>query len=146
MIDVRRADSAFQRQIVLVVVVGMFVGALLIVGFEQYHIPLRDWILSQPGALAERVKLVLLLLAAFLIAPLLVLAVYLWSLGGRVLRARAFPPPGLRVIRDTPVITGERAIFRGRLLKMLALACAIASVALGLLVWRLASLLSSHAL
>lgn len=143
MIDVRRADSAFRRQIVLVV--GMFVGALLIVAFEPYHIPLRDWILSQPGALAERVKLVFLLLAAFLMAPLLVLAVYLWSFGGRVLRARAFPPPGLRVTRDTPVITGERAIFRGRLLKMLALACAIASVALGLLLWRLTSLLSSHA-
>ena len=33
------------------------------------------------------------------------LAAYLWSLGAKVLRAREFPPPGHRVIRDTPVIT-----------------------------------------
>ncbi len=145
MIDIRKADPDFRRQIVLVLVVGTLVGALLILGFEQYHIPLRDWILSEPGVLTKRVKVVFLLLAAFLIAPLLALAVYLWTFGGSVLRAREYPPPGLRVIRDTPVITGEGAVSRGRLLKVLALACGIASIALGLLLWWLASLLISHA-
>lgn len=145
MIDVRRADPAFRRRIVLVLVVGMFVGALLIVGVEQYRTQFREWILSEPGALAQRLNLVLLLLAAFLVVPLLGLAVYLWSLGGRVLEAREFPPPGLRVIRDTTVITGEGAISRGRLFKVLAFACGIASVALGLLLWRLALLFSGHA-
>jgi hypothetical protein len=116
---------------------------LLIVGFERYHTPLRDWILAEPEASAQRVKLVLLLLAALLLAPLLAFAAYVWSLGERVLRAREFPPPGFRVIRDTPVIMGERAISRGRLLKVLALGCGIASVALGLLLWRLASFFSN---
>lgn len=145
MISIHRTDSVFRRQIVLVLVVGALVGALLIVAFEQYQIPLRNWILSDPEALAQRVKVAFLLLAAFLMAPLLALAVYLWSLGGRVLRAREFPPPGLRVIHDTPVITGEAAISRGRLLKVFAFACGIVSVALGLLLWRLAPLLSGHA-
>lgn len=145
MTDIRRADPVARRQLVVVLVVGTFVGALLILGFERYHIPLRDWILSEPGASAQRVKLVFLALAAVLIAPLLGVAAYLWALGARILRAREFPPPGLRVIRDSAVITGERAISRGRLLKMLALGCAIASVALGLLLWRLASSLSGHA-
>jgi hypothetical protein len=144
MTEVRRADPAVRRQAVLILVVGTILGALLIVGFQRYHIPIRDWIRSEPGASAQRANWALLLLAAFLIGPLLGLATYLWSLGGRVLRAREFPPPGLRVIRDTPVITGEGAISRGRLLKLLALGCGIASVALGLLLWRLASLLSGH--
>ncbi len=145
MTDVRRADPAARRQAVLFLVVGAFVGTLLIVAFERYRIPLRDWVLAEPGATAQRVRLVFLLLAPLLLAPLLAFATYLWSLGGRVLGAREYPPPGLCVIRDTPVITNEAALSRGRLLKLLALGCGIASVVLGLLLWRFASLLSGHA-
>ena len=47
--------------------------------------------------------------------------------------------PGLRVIRDAPVITSEKAVLRGRLLKLLAFGCGVASVAMALLLWRLAS-------
>ncbi len=145
MTDVRKADPAGRRRAVLLLLVGTCVGALLIVGFERYHIPVRDWILAEPEASGQRAKLVLLLLAALLLAPLVVFAAYVWSLGERVLRAREYPPPGLRVIRDTRVMTGERAISRGRLLKMLALGCGIACVGLGLLLWRLASLFGGHA-
>jgi hypothetical protein len=49
------------------------------------------------------------------------------------------------VIRDTSIITGERAVSRGRLLKILALGCCVVSVALGLLLWRFLSVLSTHA-
>src|SRR5262244_3776935 len=55
------------------------------------------------------------------------------------------PPPGLRVIRDTPIVTGERAVSRGRLLILLALGCGIASAALAVLLWRFGLLLGSHA-
>jgi len=89
--------------------------------------------------------LVFLVLPALLLAPLLALAVYLWALGGRVVRAREFPPPGLRVIRDTPIVTGERAVSRGRLFKVLALGCGIASAVLAVLLWRFGLLLGSHA-
>jgi hypothetical protein len=105
----------------------------LIVAFQRYRIPLRDWVLADPAAAAEWAKLVFLLLAVLLLAPLLAFAAYTWSLGERVLRAREFPPPGLRVIRDTPVITGEKAVSRGRLLKVLALVCGIISAVFGFL-------------
>ena len=67
---------------------------------------------------------------------------YLWSLGAKVLRARQFPPPGYRVIRDTPVIGGQAAVLRGRGLKVLAVCLALASALLWLLLWRLAWVLS----
>jgi formate hydrogenlyase subunit 3/multisubunit Na+/H+ antiporter MnhD subunit len=144
MTDVRKADPAVRRRALFFLLVGACVGVLLIVGFQRHHGLLRDWILAKAEVSGQRVKLVLLLLAALLLAPLVVLAAYLWSLGERVLRAREYPPPGLRVMRDTPVTTGERAISRGRLLKVLALACGISSVGLGLLLWRVASLLSGR--
>jgi hypothetical protein len=140
MTDIRKADPIVRRRAVVLLLVGMCAGALLIVGFERYRIPLRDWVLSDPETSAQWLKLIFLLVSALLLTPLVVFAAYVWSLGKRVLQAREFPPPGLRVIRDTPVVTGERAISLGRLLKVLALGCGIASVALGFLFWRLAVL------
>jgi hypothetical protein len=144
MTDVRRADPTARWTAALVLVVGTCVGALLIAVFTRYRIPLSDWVLADQGASAQRVRLVFLLLTALLSAPLLALAVYLWSLGGRVVRAREFPPPGLRVIRDTPIVTGERAVARGRLLKVLAVGCVIASAVSAGLLWRLGHLLGRH--
>ncbi len=145
MTEVRRADPAARRQAVLLIILGALVGTLLIVGFERYRTPLRDWLLSEPGEMAHRVKLVFLLSAAVLSAPLVAFAVYLWSFGAKVLRARQFPPPGFRVIRDTPVIDGRAAVLRGRGFKVLALCLGVACVLLWLLLWRLASLFSDHA-
>jgi hypothetical protein len=130
---------------VLLVMLGALVGALLIVGFERYRMSLGDWLLSEPGELAHRVKLVFLLFAAVLSAPLVAFAIYLWSLGAKVLRAGQFPPPAYRVIRDTPVIGGQAAVLRARGFKILALCLALASALLWLLVWRLAWVLSEGA-
>jgi len=141
----RRADPTARRTVALLLVVGTCMGALLLVAFARYRIPLSDWMLADPGSSAQRVKMVFRVLVALLLAPLLALAAYLWSLGGKVVRAREFPPPGLRVIRDTPIVTGERAVSRGRLLKVLALGCCIACAVLAVLLWRLEMLLSSHA-
>jgi hypothetical protein len=144
MTEVRRADPAARRPAVLLVVLGTVVGALLILGFERYRTQLRDWLVSEPGELARRVKLVFSLTAALLSAPLVAFAAYLWSLGAKVVRAGVFPPPGYRVIRDTPVITGPAAESRGRALKALALYLGVASAVLWLLLWWLGRVFSEH--
>ena len=141
MTEIRRADPTARRAAALVLAVGTCVGALLIAAFTRYRIPLSDWVLADR---AQRVKLVFVILTALVSVPLFGLAVYLWSLGGKVVRAREFPPPGLRVVRDTAIVTGERAVLRGRLLKVLAIVCGTASVVLAGLLWRLELLLNRH--
>lgn len=89
-------------------------------------------------------KLVFLLTAVLSSAPLAALAAYLWSLGGKVVRAGEFPPPGHRAIRDTPVIAGPAGVSRGRGLKALALCLGVASALLWLLLWRLVAVLSER--
>ena len=145
MTEIRKADPAARRQAVQLLVVGAFVGAVLIVGFERYRAPLLDWLLSEPDELAARVMVVFLLAAALLSAPLVGFAVYLWSLGAKVLHAGEFPPPGYGVIRDTPVIDGQAAMSRGRGLKVLALCLGLAAALSWLLFWRLALLLGQGA-
>ena len=145
MTEVQRADPAARLQAVLFIVVGALVGVLLIVGFERYRSPLRDWLLSEPEQLAHRLRLLFLLSAVSVSEPLFGFATHLWSVSGRVLRAQQFPPPGHRVIRDTPILLGQAAISRGRTLKVLAVCLGVACALLWLLFWRLASVLSKGA-
>ena len=135
--EIQRADPVARRQALLIVMLGALVGTLLIIGFEHYRGPLRDWLLPEPGEPAHRLKLVLLLTTVILSAPLAAFAAYLWSLGSEVLRTQQFPPPRSRVIRDTPVIGGRAAILRGRSLRALALCLGVASALLWWCLWRL---------
>lgn len=138
MTEIRKADPAARRQAVLLVIISTLVGTALIFGFEHYRTPLRDWLASEPRDVAHRLTLIFFLAAAVLSAPLFAFAAYLWSLGAKVLCSREFPPPGSRVIRDTPIIEGQAAVLRGRVLRALALGLGAASALLCLLLWQLA--------
>jgi len=139
MAEVRRTDPAARRQAAWIVVAGTCAGALLIAAFERYRAPLSDWVLADPG---PRARLVFAFLALLALAPMIALAGYLWLLGASVVRAREYPPPRMRVVRDTVILTGERAASRGRLLKAFALGCVAVGAVLGVLLFRLAFLLS----
>jgi hypothetical protein len=115
--DVRRPDPGDRRQAVLIVLAGACLGAFLILLLERYRVPLRDWVLANPGTSANRARLVIVLLAGALFAPLFALAGYLWWHGGK-------------------------ALSRAPLLQMLGVGCCIACAALALLLWRLLSVLS----
>ena len=41
-------------------------------------------------------------------------AIYLIAVGRKVCRFQAMPYPGMRVIRDTVIVRGKKALFRGR--------------------------------
>lgn len=75
-------------------------------------------------------------------ASILVLAAVLWQTASRTLRAGEYPPPGTRVLLPTPVLEGEPALRRARLLRMLAALCLLVAVALLLLAWRVAPVFS----
>jgi hypothetical protein len=143
--EVQRADPAARRLAVVLVVAGALVGSLLIAGLERYRAPLYDWILSDPQHRWQRLRLLFLLSTGVLSVPLLGFAAYLWMLGGRVVRAQRWPPPGQRVVRDTPVLHGRAAVWRGRTLRVLAACLGAAWALLWLLSWRLASMLGQRA-
>ena len=130
----RKADPAARRAVVLILAVGTCVGVLSIAAFTRYRFHLRDWVLADR---TQRVTPVFLVLTALVSGPLLGLAVYLWSLGGRIVRTRESPPPGLRAIRDTSIVTGDRAVSRGRLVKLLAAGLGLAAIVFVVLLWRL---------
>lgn len=131
-------DPAARRRAVIILVVCAAVGALLIVGFGRYREAMVEWVVADPADARRRVSLVFLVSAGLFAAPLFVFAGYLWSFGAKVLRTESFPPPGHRVVRDTPSLAGAEAIQRGRSFKTLAMFLAAAALLLWMLLWRLA--------
>ena len=138
MSQIQKADPEARRQALLAVIFGAAVGGLLIAGFAHFGEPFRAWLLSEPAETAGRARLALYVSALVLSVPLIAFAVYLWRLGARVLRAQQFPPPGFRVIRDTPVISGPPAMTRGQVIQVLALCLGLAAALLWLFFWWLA--------
>jgi len=143
MSELQRADPAVRRQLTWLVIVGTLAGLLLILGFQRYRASLREWIGSDPRHAADRITLALVILAVLLSAPVLAFAVYLWTYGAAILRAQQCPPPGYRVIRDTPVLMGRTARVRGHVFRVLAVCLGAVSLVLWCLLWRLARMLAA---
>jgi hypothetical protein len=143
--DIRKADPVARRQAMLLVLLGGIVGGLLIAGFEHYHQPLRDWLLSGQGSLKLRLTTVLIMMAAVIAMPLGWFALFLWSLRGKVLKAGEYPPPGCQVIHDTPVVRGKAAVSVARALQVVALVLMAAIVLFCFLFWRLFLTLTAQA-
>ena len=137
-------DPAAVRRAVIVVVVCAIVGALLIFGFGRYREALLGWVVADPANTGRRVSLIFFLSAGLFAAPLLVFAAYLWAFGTKVVRTGSFPPPGHRVIRDTPSLAGAEAIQRGRGFRSLALFFGGGALVLWVLLWRLAAVLTNR--
>ena len=134
--EVQKTDPTARRQAILVVIFAAALGGLLIAGFDHFREPFIEWLSSEPAETARRAKLAVYVSAFILSAPVIAFAIYLWLLGARVLRAQQFPPPGFRVIRDTPVVGGQGAIIRGHVIQILAVCLGMSAALLWLFfVW-----------
>lgn len=133
--EVQKADPAARRQALLVIVFATAIGALLITGFEHLSQPFHEWLSSEPAETVRRARLAVYVSAFVVSAPVIAFAIYLWLLGARVLRAKRFPPPGLRVIRDTRVVDGPAAVTHGHAIQVLAVCLGVSAALLWLFLW-----------
>ena len=72
--------------------------------------------------------MLVLIAMLLLMAPLLVFGGDLVQIINRVLASEKFSPPGLVVVRDTPILRGAEAVKRARLMQMMGLLLMIAGV------------------
>jgi len=144
--EIQKADPEARRRVVLVIVFGTAAGALLIAGFGYFRDVFHGWLTSDPAETAFRARLAIGVAAALLAAPLVGCAAYLWLLGAKVLRAQRFPPPGLGVVRDTPVVAGTAAVTRGHVMQVVAVCLGVSAAVLCLFFWRLIGTLGGTAL
>jgi hypothetical protein len=138
-VDIIRADPLLRRRLLLVLLGVVGVGAAAI----QYapgalHEIFR--VARESPAEAERQARILMFVLLGPIALLsLVAGIDVVRTAFRALEARCFPPPGTRVLRDTPVIRGSRARLIGAVALTLGLALVCAAATLSWLGYRVAA-------
>lgn len=109
-----RADPRARRGALIALAAVLVIGVVTI----AWGLPASTGYLErQPPAEALRI-LQWLALAAFV--PTIPFGYLAWRHGQRILDSGRFPPPGMRVIVDTPVVTGRVARARGTALRTLA--------------------------
>ena len=137
--EMAKADPAAQRRMgILVAVVGLGGGALIF-SIQRWFPDLLRWAVDGSG----RIWGVAAGLVVMVCGPLLILALHFLRMASRVARAGRFPPPGLTVIRDTPVLEGPAAERRVLVFRVMAVAVGALSLGMAVLICRLFVLFSA---
>ena len=117
-----QADRSYRRKTLIILFLIVIAGLLMF----QWLVPWADQkvhrVDPQMGLVMVRCTLIVLFIA---IASL---AVYLAVFGRKVLQHGCFPPPGIKVIRDTRLLEGKSAIIRGQIIILLSVLLLIFSL------------------
>lgn len=118
--EIHEADPAQRRRLVKWLVVIAICGGVLLLLAEPLAQRVAIWAAADPGAEASRAGLLLAAIGLATVLPVLGLVIYLFRLARAVIEAERYPPPNMPVAIATPVLKGERAVARGRMIRFLA--------------------------
>jgi hypothetical protein len=125
--EVQKADPAARKKAVLLLLIFAVLGAGSFYIVEATKYDLADWVETNATAILNDLKIIAVALVV-LFTPVYLALYHFFSLGSRIARTQRFPPPGLAVIRDTKIITGDTAILRGRILQILSVTIALMTI------------------
>ena len=134
--EIQRADPVLRRRALVVLAVAIVGGVLLQVTLGRR--------LEEHAGVAgpqERAAVVRALVVGVTTVGglLLVTGGSLWRTGMRTRASRVFPPPGVRVVRDTVVLRDVAAARRGLTMQLLAVALVLCVACLAVMTWSLVS-------
>ncbi len=138
MAEVQAADPRARRVALIVLAIAFVAGTLLLWALNTSQSAVASWLREDPARTVRRARWLLAGLAVVTSGPAIAAGAYLLRLGSRVIAAERFPPPGMRVVQDTTVVTGDAARSRGRLFQGLAAILLLAAAGLAFLLFRLA--------
>lgn len=122
-VEIVKADKRYRRNLFL----GYSMAILMIATLVFFALPpflkyLRECAVLEFLRVTEICVIVFLL--SFM-GP----AIFLMRVGGKIIRHRQVPYPGMKTIRDTKIISGNKAIIRGKILVFLALLSIVVAIA-----------------
>jgi hypothetical protein len=135
--EIQPADPRARRLAIVVLIAAVIAGSALLLLFDRARPLLAAWILADSDSVAFRARVVLGVVALFVVAPLIAFAAYFYQLGTLTVSSARFPPPGTPMMQDTIVLTGDPARTRGRVLKVIAVTVFLGAFGMALLLWML---------
>lgn len=136
MSQIQKADPKARNRAMGLILAGTVMGTAAISAYNRYQADIFFWLESNTEWLADNSG-VLFLLGLVMFSPLFALSGYLLIYGRRIVSAGRMPPPGSSVMRDTAIVTGVRAVRRGRVLQLLSLFLLLAGAAIPTIFWYL---------
>ena len=128
---------AMNITVAIIVLITVFLGGAAILAVEYYAAEYPTWLAGKLEALLDSPP-ALAIAALLLLSPAIGAAIYLLLLANRIARAGRFPPPGLAVVRDTPILEGAAARRRAWILRLGSLLLFTLACSTPLVLWSLA--------
>ncbi|WP_299493564.1 hypothetical protein [Acaryochloris sp. IP29b_bin.137] len=130
--EIQPADPASRRKLL----VGLSLFLLVMLLGQSVVQWFTKWLTEDPERVREYFVYIVGAIAV-IFSPLLALGYYSWQIGGAVIRAKRFPPPGMKVIKDTVVVKGRKAIVRGRALQVCGAVMGGTAIAFPMAFWQI---------
>jgi hypothetical protein len=144
--EVEPADPDARRRALWTIAAVTVLGATWLTFAPPSPETLATWIDGDgPATRTRRLAILRWTVPALLAGSVLAAAAWLWRLGARIVRSNRVPPAGVRVVRDTPVLSGDEARRRGRLLQALAVMLVAIAGLMAVVLWRLLILIGTSA-
>lgn len=128
-VEIQPADPAARARALWLVLIILIFGGALLVALYFHEERISEWARENLVQLAQQPTF-LFLVVFVLMLPLVGVAVHVYRLASRVVKSKRMPPPGQKVIKDTPIITGSKAVRQGRSMQVMAVIMAIIGVLL----------------
>lgn len=131
--DMVRADKSLRKKLILFLILFTIVVILIEPTINRYIEQIKETSEKDPE-LAFKKSMVALKVSLGLVSFLLLMTgVYFIALARRTFKSGQYPPPGMRVIRDTRLRTGTQAKRAG--ISLIALSCILIIFACFFLYW-----------
>ena len=106
------------KKIRMLVILAYIVSVLVLAVSLMWILPWSEGRLEQiePQIALRIIRIVI----AFIFLSIIPFGAYLCLFGWRVIKHRQMPPPGTKVVVDTKVLKGDKAVTRGRLIIVMA--------------------------
>jgi hypothetical protein len=131
--DIVPADKEFRKRFIIFLVLIVIVFAVTILSMKSYLDQMAQLTRENPDLAAKKAMFLLKWWMGLGSLPILGLAVYQILLARRVLKSGQFPPPGMKVVRDTKIKTGGKA--KKVALSLIVLSSIIIVITLFLVYW-----------
>ncbi len=107
--DIVRGDKEFRKRFIVFLVLIAIVFSIAILSVKSYLDQMGELRRENPGLAGKKVILLLKWWMSLGSLPILGFGVYQILIARRILKSGQYPPPGLKMLRDTKIETGAKA-------------------------------------
>jgi len=129
------ADKKYRNRMLLVALILIIIGFFIIQCFQTLSNKLSALAEESPELAIQKAENSYKIIFFVMFVLSLILCIYLYRLGTSILKSGQFPPPGIKVIRDTKLETGKKARSKGRLLRIFSVLFLLMSILVPLMVF-----------